>query len=395
MKPRERIRMAINYQEPDRVPIDNGGAVSGMHEVAYRNLLDHLGMKDTITIYDGVQRLALVKDEVLDLLGVDTRYIYANPPSFWKFEENEDGSWVDEFGTGYRRSELYCDYLYPVLKNATMDDLKRYRFPDPKDSTRFEGLRERAEKLYTTTDYALIGANIPTVFYLSWVLRGMDQFMMDIIINKEFAGYLMDRIVEWYIDNMDGILTEIGEFIEYQWVGDDWGVQHGPLISMKMFRDMVAPRFKKIIDFIKTKTSAKIIYHTCGSTYFLIQDLIDIGVDIVQPLQANADGNQDPAKLKKDFGAQIVFHGNTDNQGVFHKTKEEVIADALYRIRYLAPGGGYIFSSGHNIQANMLPENILALFETARKYGTYPIDTDRIDKEMEKLRKKMAATGRS
>jgi uroporphyrinogen decarboxylase len=164
---------------------------------------------------------------------------------------------------------------------------------------------------------------------------------------------------------------------------------------MKMFRDMVAPRFKKIIDFIKTKTSANIIYHTCGSTYFLIQDLIDIGVDIVQPLQANADGNQDPAKLKKDFGAQIVFHGNTDNQGVFHKTKEEVIADALYRIRYLAPGGGYIFSSGHNIQANMLPENILALFETARKYGTYPIDTDRIDKEMEKLRKKMAATGRS
>jgi uroporphyrinogen decarboxylase len=395
MTPRERIIKAINHQEPDRVPIDNGGVVSGMHEVAYRNLLDHLGMKDTIKIYDGVQRLALVKDEVLDLLGVDTRYIYANPPSFWKFEEEEDGSWVDEFGTGYRRSELYCDYLYPVLKNATMEDLKRYRFPDPKDSARFEGLREKAEKLYTTTDYALVGANISTVFYLAWVLRGMDQFMMDTILNKELADYLMDGIVDWNIELMDGILSEIGDFIEYQWVGDDWGVQHGPLISMNMFRDMVAPRFKKIIDYIKSKTRAKIIYHTCGSTYFLMQDLMDIGVDIVQPLQANADGNEDPAKLKKDFGVRMVFHGNTDNQGVFHKTKEEVIADALYRIRHLAPGGGYIFSSGHNIQANMRPENILALFETAREYGTYPIDADRIDDEMEKLRKKTAARGRS
>jgi len=342
-----------------------------------------------------VQRLALVKGEVLDLLGVDTRYIYANPPSFWKFEEEEDGSWVDEFGTGYRRSELYCDYLYPVLKNATMEDLKRYRFPDPKDPARFEGLRERADNLYTTTDYALVGANISTVFYLAWVLRGMDQFMMDVILNKEFADYLMDGIVDWNIALMDGILSEIGDFIEYQWVGDDWGVQHGPLISMNMFRDMVAPRFKKIIDFIKSKTRAKIIYHTCGSTYFLMQDLMDIGVDIVQPLQANADGNQDPAKLKRDFGARMVFHGNTDNQGVFHKTREEVIADALYRIRHLAPGGGYIFSSGHNIQANMHPENILALFETAREYGTYPIDADRIDGEMEKLRKSTSAGGRS
>lgn len=119
---------------------------------------------------------------------------------------------------------------------------------------------------------------------------------------------------------------------------------------------------------------------------WVMEDLIDIGVDIVQPLQANAAGNEDPEKLKKDFGDRIVFHGNTNNQGVFHKSKEEIIADALYRIKHLAPGGGYIFSSGHNIQANMAPGNILALFETAREYGSYPIDTERIDEELKRLK---------
>jgi len=121
--------------------------------------------------------------------------------------------------------------------------------------------------------------------------------MMDILINKEFANYLMDKIVDWDIALLDGILTEIGDYIEYQWIGDDWGVQHGPLISLEMFRDIVAPRFKRIIDFIKSKTRAKVIYHTCDYTYFIMEDMIEIGVDIVQPLQANADRNEDPQRL--------------------------------------------------------------------------------------------------
>ncbi len=386
MKHRERIKKAVNHEEPDRLPVDNGGVVSGMHEVAYRNLLDHLEMEDNITIYDPVQRLAVVKDEVLDLLGVDTRYIFANTPSFWKFEENQDGSWIDEFGTGYRRSEFYCDYMYPVLRNATLKDLKEYKFPDPVDPARFEGLREKANSLYEHSDYALIGGNIPSLFYLGWVFRGMEKFMTDIVINKDFADYMMDKIVEWNISFLDGYLSEIGDFIEYQWIGDDWGIQNGPLISPEMFKDVVKPRFKKMIDFIKSKTKAKVIYHTCGATYWVIEDLIEIGVDIVQPLQANAAGNKDAELLKRDFGKRIVFHGNTNNQGVFHKSKEGVIADALYRIRYLAPGGGYIFSSGHNIQANMPPENILALFNTAKEFGKYPIDTDRIDDELKSLK---------
>jgi len=389
MTHRERIKAAVNHREPDRVPIDNGGVVSGMHEIAYRNLLNYLGITDKIVIYDAVQRLARVKDEVLDLLGVDTRYLYANPPSFWKFEENQDGSWVDEFGTGYERSEYYCDYLHPVLADATFEDIKRYKFPDPRDSARFEGLRERAQNLYEKTDYALISGNLQAVYYICWVLRGMEQFMVDTVINRECAEYLLDRVLDWNMAFVDEYLSAIGDFIEYHWVGDDWGVQNGPLVSPKMFKELVAPRFRKMIDFVKSKTDAKVIYHTCGSTDWVMEDLIEIGVDIVQPLQANATGNEDPARLKKMFGDRMVFHGNTNNQGVFHKSKNEVIADVLYRIRYLAPGGGYIFSSGHNIQANMPPENILALFDTAKEYGTYPIDTERINAELERCKTKL------
>ncbi|MFW6181509.1 MAG: uroporphyrinogen decarboxylase family protein, partial [Spirochaetota bacterium] len=289
------------------------------------------------------------------------------------------------FGTGYARSRYYCDYLRPVLAGATMADLRRYRFPDPADPARFEGLAERAAGLYEDTGYALVGGTLPCLFYHGWVLRGMEQFMVDLLADPAFAGELMDRITDWHLAFMDRYLDAVGPYISYQWVGDDWGVQHGQLISTAMFREVVAPRFERIIGFIKSRTAARVCYHTCGSTAWVIQDLIDLGVDIVHPLQANADGN-DPVSLKREFGGRIVFHGNTDNQGVFHRSAEEVTADALYRLRHLAPGGGYIFSSGHNIQANMPPENILALYAAAREYGTYPIDTGRIDRELERLR---------
>jgi uroporphyrinogen decarboxylase len=385
MNPRERIRKAINFEEPDRVPIDNNGFVSGMHEGAYRNLLEYLGMDDEIVIYDPVQRLATVKEEVLDLLGVDTRYLFANTPSSWKYEENPDGSWVDEFGSGYKRCGHYCDFVDPILKNATLEDLKRYQFPNPKDPARFEGLREKARQLYEKTDYALVGGNLVTLYYHSWILRGIERFTQDVILDVDFANYMMDKIVDWDLEFLDGYLSQIGEFIEYQWLGDDWGIQRGPFISPKMFRETIIPRLEKTIQFIRTKTKAKIIYHTCGSTYWMLDDLVDVGIDMVQPLQANAEGNEDTERLKRASAGRIVLHGNTNNQGVFHKTREEVVADALYRIKYLAPGGGYIFSSGHNIQPNMPPENIKALFDTAMEYGRYPIDADEIDQRLNDL----------
>ena len=388
MTHRERLQYAIEYKEADRVPIDNNGLVTGMHETAYKNLLTYLQIEDEIEITDPVQRLALVRQDLRDFLGVDTYYLFPKPPSFWNYSPADDGSWVDEFGTYYEPCGYYTEFVKPVLAEADFEEIKNYRFPDPEDDARFEGLREEAKKLYEKTGYALVGGQLPTIYYTAWVLRGMQKFLEDTLAEPQIAEYLMDKIMDYHMRLIDKFLSEVGEYIEMQWVGDDWGLQHGTFLSPKMMKESIVPRFKKIIDFIKTKTKANIIYHSCGVTYDLLEDFLEMGVDIIQPVQANATGNEDAERLKRDYGNRIVFHGNTNNQGVFHKTKEEVMADALYRIRELAPGGGYIFSSGHNIQANMPPENILTLFNTAKEYGTYPIDTKKIDAKLKELAEK-------
>jgi len=386
MTPRERFRKAVNFIEPDRVPIECNSTVSTIHEVAYKNLIDYLGYKeDEIVISCPTQRVVQVSEQVLQRLGVDTRVIYANPPSNWKYEEQPDGSWIDEFGTVMRRCGLYCDIGEPILKNSTFSDIKNFKFPDPTDPTRFDGLKEKTREMYEKTDYAIVAGNQFCIYYTAWVLRGIQQFIEDVVLKPDMASYLMDKIVEWNIAFLDGYLSAIGDYVEYVWVVDDWGVQRGPFISPEMFRETIVPRFKKMTSFIRSKTKAKIMMHTCGATYWMMADLIEMDIDMVHPVQANAAGNEDPERLKKDYGKKLVFHGNTNNQGVFHKSREEVIADALYRIKYLAPGGGYIFSSGHNIQVNMLPENILALFDTALEYGKYPIDIERIDEKLQEL----------
>lgn len=386
MNPRERMRAAISGKEADRVPIDNNGNVSGMTETAYKNLLEFLKMKDNIVIYDYVQRLAAVKDEIKDLFGVDTRYIYPNSPQGYEFKENPDGTFADEFGTVYRRVGYYADAHVVPLRGKTLEEIRAFRLPDPADPSRFTGLKEKAKDLHENTRYSLWGGLVSSLFYFAWCLRGLNDFMTDIYGEPKTAKYLMDKIVDWNLSFFDRFYSEIGGYIDVFWMGDDWGIQNGPLISPAYFEKEIVPRFQKMISFIKTKTKAVCCYHSCGSTYWCLDNLIDMGVDIIHPLQANALGN-DTAKIKKEYGDKIMFHGGTNNQGIFHKDIHSLTIDTLKRIKDLAPGGGYIFSSGHNIQANMPPENIVRFFELANQYGKYPIDFDSINQRIEKEEK--------
>ena len=183
MNPRERIRTAIDFKEPDRVPVDNNGNVSGMHEVAYRNLLEYLNKDDDIKIYDYVQRLAEVRDEIKDMLGVDTRYIYPNTPEGFVFRENKDGSFKDEYGTHYRRVNYYADISGPVFSGKSLEEIKKHRLPDPLDPSRFTGLKEKAEKLHNETEYSLWAGVVNSLFYFAWCLRGIEEFMTDLYGN--------------------------------------------------------------------------------------------------------------------------------------------------------------------------------------------------------------------
>ncbi|MBN1838157.1 MAG: hypothetical protein JW820_20030, partial [Spirochaetales bacterium] len=170
MTSRERVRKALYHQEPDRVPVDNNGIVSSIHEVAYRNLLAALEIREEPVILDPVQRIVLNSEAVLRALEVDTRYLYPNAPSHWEYRERPDGTWTDEFGSGFRRTEFYAECVAPPLRGKSLEEIKRYRFPDPVDPARFRGLKERARSLYESTGYGLVSGPIICLDYIRWIL---------------------------------------------------------------------------------------------------------------------------------------------------------------------------------------------------------------------------------
>lgn len=379
MNSRERVKAALNFKEPDRIPVDWGMMnIVGITEGAYKNLIDYLGIKDDdFAVSDPVQRLALPSEEVLERFSADTRVIFPNPPSGYTYQPDEKGNFYNENGVFFKRVGLYCDFTDAPLKDAsTIDDLKKFKMSDPTDDARFEGLRAKAKDMYENTPYALVPGYAPLLHYTCWTLRGYQEYMTDLAWDRDFAYYLMDMVMEWDIAYMDAFLNEIGDYIDIMWIADDLGVQNGPFMNPDDIRKYTFPRFKKIIEAMKKKSAAKVCMHSCGSVDWALDDLMDIGVDIIQPVQANAGGNEDSKRLKKMVDKRMTIHGGLDNQGKFHLSKQDVEEDVKQKIRDFAPGGGYLFSCGHNIQANCPPENIVTIFDTFQKYCGYPIDID-------------------
>ncbi|MGO8785860.1 MAG: uroporphyrinogen decarboxylase family protein [Terriglobia bacterium] len=377
MTPRDRVRKALSREEPDRVPIDFGQDFhNGINEVAYRNLLAYLGMDTSgpLRVYDLMQRLAVVDERVLDRFHVDTRYIMANPNENWAQEVESDGSFEDEWGVYRKRCGYYCENVRSPLAGKSLEEISRFPFPDPAEKSRFRGLREKAQRLHAATPYALMAGQAASLYYFSAELRGFEEYMGDLVQEPQLISLLLDRVLEWMMEFTSHYLDEIGDYIEGWWMGDDWGMQTGPIMSPKTFRAVFKPRYRRLIDLVKSKTKAKVCLHTCGATYWILQDLVDVGVDVVHPLQPTALGNEDPIRIKQGFGNRLAFYSNVANTTILpHGTPEDVAAEVRRKIAALAPGGGYIFSGGHNIQADVPPANIVALFDTAYDAGRYPL----------------------
>jgi uroporphyrinogen decarboxylase len=384
MKPRERVRIALNHEEPDRVPIDLGGTVvSSIALSTYGELRAYLGLpKKKIEVLEVVQQIAVVDDDVLDLFGVDVIPVFANPAAGYQpvFVEEPDGgsSFKDEFGATLRKpkSSCYYDWREFPISEPSLDALAKMPWPDPADPARYAGLRERVLRLRSETDRALFGI-APCghdLFNQLLRVRGMAEGLMDLLANPQFAEAFLDRLTETIITAQTLYLDEIGDLIDVHFTADDLTGQHGPLISPAVYRRMVKPRWAKIIETIKARTKAKILYHTCGATDIFLPDLIEIGVDILNPVQVSADG-MDTAKLKKKYGRTLAYWGGgCDTQSVLVRgTPDEVRAETRQRIRDLAPGGGFVFNPVHNIQPHVPPENIAVMFREALTFGKYPI----------------------
>ncbi|MBX7257919.1 MAG: hypothetical protein K1Y02_16270, partial [Candidatus Hydrogenedentes bacterium] len=359
-----------------------GGFQTGIHKIAYQRLLEHLGIQDELVILDSVQQLAKPCEAVLQRFRVDTRYVTAGAPDSFKggiVQNTRDGRlWHDlrdEFGVVWSMPDdqpLYMDITHHPLANATIDDLKSYPFPVGNDPSRFRGLRERVQRLRDETSYAVCTGIGGVVYEYCWYMRGLERWLMDMLVEPEFCAALLDCTARYWIDFYTGFMGAIGDLVDVVMIGDDLAGQTGPLFAPDFYRAVVKPRQKRLVQHIKSLTTAKIWYHTCGACVEYIPDLVDNGVDVLNPIQISAT-DMIPESLKERFGKQICFWGGgIDAQHVLATaTPEEVRQHVRRNLDAFKPGGGYIFNNCHNIQAGVPPENIVALFDAAYEFGGY------------------------
>lgn len=382
MTSRQRLLTALDHREPDRVPIDLGGNQTGIHKFAYQALLKHLGIEDDLVIMDAVQQLARPCEAVLERLRVDTRYIAAGAAADFKGDivrtERDGRAWhdlTDEFGVRWSMPEdqpYYMDISHHPLANAALGDVGDFQFPKGDDPGRFAGLRERAVLLKEETPYAVISGISGVVYELCWYLRGLEQWFIDMLTQPEFCAALLDRTLAFWLDWFRVFLDEVGDVVDVIMIGDDLAGQQGPLFKPDFYRQVVKPRQKELVRYIRSRTDAKIWYHTCGACAQYIPDLLDNGVHILNPVQVSATG-MEPSDLKARFGDKLVFWGGAiDAQHVLPTAAPETIREHVRKnLTAWKPGGGYVFNNVHNIQAGVPPENVVALYDAAYEFGFY------------------------
>lgn len=382
MSSRERVLRALHHEEPDRVPIDLGGNQTGIHKFAYAELLKHLGIADAPVIMDAVQQLARPCEAVLERFHVDTRYIAANAPVGFdgsiRQRRTGDRLWHDlrdEFGVVWSMPDdrpYYMDISHHPLANATVEDLQAYPWPKGDDPSRFATLRQQAARLRHDTPYAVVSGISGVIYETCWYLRGLERWLMDLVTEPDFCETLLDQVLRFWMDWFRGFLDEVGDLVDVIMIGDDLAGQTGPLFRPNVYRQLIKPRQKRLVEFIRSRTSAAVWYHTCGSCGVYIPDLLDIGVQALNPVQLSAK-DMDPARLKAQFGNSMTFWGGAiDSQHVLPTATPADVREHVRRnLEAWKPKGGYVFNNVHNIQAGVPPENIVALFDAAYEFGFY------------------------
>ncbi|MEI6916500.1 MAG: uroporphyrinogen decarboxylase family protein [Armatimonadota bacterium] len=377
MTHRERVQTALNHEEPDRVPIDLGSTcVTSIAASTYAGLREHLGLPyKEVGIAEIVQQIARVDEDVMEILGVDFVPVMPAAGLGPVIDEDADGtkSFKDGFGATLSKPAhgFYYDWTDFPLTEPSIEALNLMPWPETEVPALYNGLRDRVLKLRSETDYALVGmaASGHDLFNQLFRARGMANGMMDLLLEEEFVEAFFDRLMHTIMRNQELFLDEVGDLLDVHFTADDLSGQFAPLISPEIYRKMIKPRWARIISLIKSKTDAKIFYHTCGAVNEFIPDLIEIGMDILNPVQV-ASAGMDSAELKRKYGDKLTFWGGgCDTQNVLpFGTLSDVRLEVERRIRDFAPGGGFVFNPVHNIQPGVPAENIVALFVAAKAY---------------------------
>jgi uroporphyrinogen decarboxylase len=372
---RTRVRTALAHREPDRVPRDLAGTrYSSIHAHAYRRLRPALGLEEREpVVVDLSQGLAHVDRDVLDLLDIDVRGVGPRGPIGWRREIVDDGTaerFADEWGVERTRPHggLYFEATSaPLAGEIDASHVSAFAWPDALDPGRTVGLAEDAARAARDEGKAVVCATVCAgITEMLFRLRGYEDAYLDLAADQDLARRIMERILEMKLAWWDRALSLLGDDVDVVAEADDLGGQQTLLFSPDTYRSLVKPLHRELFSFIHARTSARVLLHSCGAIRELLPDLIEIGVDIINPVQVSAAG-MDTAELKAEFGRDLAFWGGgADSQGVLGRgTPEQVCAEATRRIDDLSPRGGFVFASVHNIQANVPPENIVALWQAA------------------------------
>ncbi len=363
MNPRERFLTTLRHEEPDRVP-------------TFANLTfqvaEELGKKMNLPWKTEDSRLStrISYTEILLELGNDAVGIgplrARSTPTYW-----EEGRLIDEFGFVYKRVGLYNEIIKrPLADVETVEEVDKFQIPDPLAPGRWDLAEKQIERY--KQHFAIIGDIEATIFELSWNLVGMEKFFMDLVMGKPYVFALLDKVLEYQLSCGKKM---VGLGADMIWAGDDFGTQKGMMISPELWRRVFKPRMKYIIEELKKQNpEVKIAYHSCGSIRPIISDLIEVGVDVLNPIQPQAR-DMNLRELKKECGDELVFFGGVDEQRVlpFGNTKE-VRGEVKLRIAQAGREGGFIIAPSHNIQPDTPLKNIYAYFEAIKEYGIYPIE---------------------
>jgi uroporphyrinogen decarboxylase len=403
MNRRERTLAALKHREPDRVPIDLGGCdSSSITAIAYNRLKSYLGIHHgSARVFEPYQQVVDVEESVLSAVQSDVRALMILPrrwsaatlpdgsaceiPAGWNPRRREDGSQVVTNQDGdvvalMPASGLYFEPVHAPLKDCrTVEDLDRFAadiagfdLPAYLDES-FADTAARAADFRREGDHLLTGGNFGGhVIAAAQILRGWDTFLVDLIEQPAFANALMSRLVDSYCERFDRYWDCMGRFLDVVMCYDDLGTQAAPFLSPDLYRAMIKPHHQRLYTHIKRKSGAFVFLHSDGSIYRLIPDLIEAGVDILNPIQVTA-AEMDPVRLKREFGDRLVFWGGgCDTQRVLPRgSRQEIRDEVKRRIDELAPGGGFVFTQIHNILPDVPPKSIMTMYEAVWEFGEY------------------------
>lgn len=399
MNSRERILAALRHKEPDMVPYDlNGTDSSSISGLAYNKLRKHLGLGQGKTqIYDFYGQVCKLEDDVRDILKPDTFMLMKECVNWKPFKlsdgsscqipekcdliEKDNGDIVLKNDKGIAVAKMpkggyYFDSMSTPMSevedkselSAYTSYIESYDLPFYADES-LESLTARAKKVYEETGLAIILNIGGHLLSAGQKLFGFEKFMIDLMINKELSHAFLDTLTNAFIKRYDQYLDKIGRYIQVVLINDDLGIQTGPMLSLECYKEMIWPYQKRLFEFIKKKANVYILLHSCGSVNKFIPLLIEAGLDALNPIQVTAAG-MDTKKLKKEFGKDITFWGGGCNtqQILSNGTVEQVENEVKRRIEDLAPGGGFVFTQVHNIQPEVPPENIMAMYNAYKQY---------------------------